>query len=627
MSTDDFGSIANTDRWRGRATSAVNYEEYDSFEKYYRDLADDIFPFPAYHDYQDEILYETLKAYLVDDYLNVVIEGPTGIGKSAINVTVAQVLGVIASQQEAIEAHFRISLRHLNDGSAFYTTPQKSLRNQLAEDEDLKNAVAMLKARRDYICEASGEDCAECPVNTDSDKSCRNRAGCTYWTNKMDAVEHHVAIITFAMLIVDQYLPPSDEAGRLSFEDRDLVIVDEGHSVEGQSASLFAGFELSPQRLPGEVYGDAGDKINWDDDRFGDVIPVIEEIMQRASKFIREHEDDDSMSTKVENCEALLRKIRYAYRSHNEGEGWVIDVEEAPRYRASGTTKMMAVQPVRVDDFLSEFIWSRGRRHLITSATIPFRNNISRWAERIGLDENVKFISKPTPFPVEHRLIHTNTMVGSMSSGEEDDNWPAAMDKLEEIASHHKGEKGLVHSVSYPRAKRLQKSLGEANVMIDKPDLDTSAVITKWQNSTKDILVSPAMTEGVDLHGDMCRWQVLLKVPFAYMGDSRVSYLLQEKNEWNWYMENAATDIIQSVGRAVRGPEPEEAASYYVLDEKFKSIIARTSPPEYFLNAVSGSAPDHWEDPSAAPWRDDDYEEGGNDVDRALENLKNIKKD
>lgn len=620
----DFGTMGGS-RHRGRLTSGVDHRDYDDFMTYVKAVADTMFPFSGYHDYQDEILYETLEAFLVDDYLNVVVEGPTGIGKSAINVTVAQVLGEIASQQEAIEDHFSISLRHLNDGSAFYTTPQKSLRNQLAEDEDLQEAVHMLRARQDYTCGATGEDCQECPVNTDPDESCRQRGDCTYWNNLMKTCENHVAILTFARLIVDHYIPAEDEAGRLSFTDRDLVIVDEGHGAEGQSASLFAGFDLSPISLPKEVYGDAGDKISWDAEQWEDVEHAVEEIMVRASKFINEHEDDKSKQTKVENCENVLRKMQYAQKTHNNGRGWVVNVDEVNRYGETGTTKKMHIEPVRVDEFLDEFIWSRGRRHLITSATIPFRGNISGWAERIGIDERVKFISKESPFPVEHRLIHANTMVGQMDSDHEDENWNAAMQQIEEIHDHHKGEKGLIHSVSYPRAERVAKSLGEANVIYDEQDLNTDAVIDKWQNSDKDILVTPAATEGVDLHGDKCRWQVLLKVPYPYLGDSRVSYLVFEENEWTWYMEQAMTDVIQSVGRAVRGPEPSEAASYYVIDEKFTELIGRTSPPDYFLDAIRGNAPEHWDDPYAAPWRDESYEPGGDDVSKALDNLQNIK--
>lgn len=602
----NFGSVGFS-RSLGKIPTSVNYEDYDTFREYYCAVADDVFPFPEYNDYQDEILYEVLEAYLEDDYLNVVVEGPTGIGKSAVNVTVAQVLGIVAGLQNALEEHFGITLRHLNDGSAFYTTPQKSLRNQLAEDDDLENAVRMLKARADYYCQVGKTNCSDCRITESSDESCRSQSGCTYWNAKMTATSAHIAVLTFAMLIVDNHLPAADDSGRISFEDRDLVIVDEGHGVEGQSASLFAGFDLSPWSLTPEVYGDAGKKISWDADRMEDVHDVLREIQFRGKRYVENNEgetldatDGDSDVDRVKNT---LRKIDYALETYHEGEGWVVNVDEISEKDGPGMTKKMQIKPVRVDDFLKKFIWSRGRRRLVTSATIPFRNNIGRWAERIGLSEDVKFISKPTPFPREHRLIHTNTMVGSMSSSDEDANWRQAMNTIKEIHSHHKGEKGVIHSVSYSRTEKVVKWLGEDVAMADDPDLDTDALLERWQDSDKDIFVSPTVTEGVDLYEDKCRWQVLLKVPFAYGGDSRVSYLLNEKKEWNWYYECAATDFIQSVGRAVRGSEPEEAASYYVIDEKLKSIISRVSIPDYILEAITGDDPKHWENPSAAPWR------------------------
>jgi Rad3-related DNA helicase len=83
-----------------------------------------------------------------------------------------------------------------------------------------------------------------------------------------------------------------------------------------------------------------------------------------------------------------------------------------------------------------------------------------------------------------------------------------------------------------------------------------------------------------------------------------VSYLLNELHQWNWYYQTAGIHIQQSVGRAVRGPEPSEAASYYVVDSKFGDVMFnRTTPPEWFTEAITQDAPEHWENPDAAPWR------------------------
>jgi len=346
--------------------------------------------------------------------------------------------------------------------------------------------------------------------------------------------------------------------------------------------------------------------VSWSADRLDDVRGVVESIRERAEQFIAEHENLENYQGQVERCEDIARKINYCLQTADRGRGWVVDIEGVAERDGNGTTRGIKLEPVRVDDFLADFVWSRGRRRLITSATIPFRDDVENWADRIGLDGDVKFISKPTPFPEEHRLIHLNTMVGSMSSDGEDENWDAAMAQLREIASHHEGEKGLVHSVSYPRAERVGRSLPDDLVVVHDSETPQPMAVQEWQSDEGgDILVSPTMTEGEDLHGDLCRWQVLLKVPFANIGASRVDYLLNEEHEWQWYYENAGIDIIQSVGRAVRGPEPEEAASFYVIDEKFEDVMHRTHPPDYFVSAVRDDPPAHWADPSAAPWRDD----------------------
>jgi Rad3-related DNA helicase len=586
------------------STDITNYPETEyGFKQYLHDLADDLFPFPDYREYQDEIVYETLEAMFIDDYENVIVEGPTGIGKSPFNVTVSRVFKILNSQQRQIFDYFGVRITGLANGKSFYTTPQKSLRNQLAEDDDLREYLKMLKSRRDYTCGETGNNCSDCAIRSSSERVCSEQVGCTYWNNKREAIESYSAVITFAMLIVDNYMPHKDENGKiLSFGDRDLVIVDEGHNSEGQSSSLFAGFTLSPWKIPEEVYDDAGEEANWGDDRYEDVRSIVLEIQRRANRFANRHENDSQLQAKVEQCEDISRKISYCDKTHEEGEGWVVNIDEVSNRRSSGTTKSIEIKPVRVDDFLEEFVWSRGNRRLITSATIPFRGNVQKWADRIGLDGDVKFISKRTPFPEEHRLIHLNTMVGEMSGDNEDKNWPVAMAQINEIHSHHEGEKGLIHTVSYPRAERVADSL-DCDVILDEKDKETEAMITKWQNSDTDIMLSPTMMQGVDLHTDLCRWQVLLKAPFAYAGDSRVSYLLNEKYEWDWYFEETGMDIIQSVGRAVRGPEPEEAASFYVLDEKFDDVMMRTNPPEYFVEAIRDDPPEHWENTEAAPWR------------------------
>ena len=589
-----------------RVEPIANYSRNrDGLRNYLFDLADELFPFPGFRDYQDEILHGALEALFIEGHTNVVIDGPTGIGKSPVNVTLGRVFKHLAKNKRRLEDHFNYKLYGIESGKSFYTTPQKQLRNQLAEDVDLQEYVTMLKSRQDYICGASGDNCKECSVPDESeDASCRTIAGCTYWRAKARAMDDDIAALTFAMLVVDNYLPTylmtdGFEDEQISFDDRDLVIVDEGHGLESQVASLFAGFTVSPWVLPNEVYRNTDDKISWDYERFEEVTHILNALYDRATNFVDRHDEDPNKKAEVDQCKDFIKKVEYCHREVKDGRPWTVTVSE---FGNMGQKKMV-ISPVDVDKFLETFIWNRGKKRIISSATIPYRENISEWAERLGLEGSTKLIGRPMPFPEAHRLIHTNTIVGSMSGDGEERNWRKVINTIREIHGHHEGENGLIHTNSYKRAEKLADSLGRSNVIVQDQEKDKDVVIEEWVNSGKDILISPSMMEGVDLHGDRCRWQVLLKVPYPYLGDSRVSYLLDERNDWDWYMESASLDVQQSVGRAVRGPEPSEAASYYVIDGAFNKLMNRTKPPEWFTEAIRDEPPEHWDDPEAAPWR------------------------
>jgi len=574
------------------------FQNRNGLRDYLFDLADELFPFPGYRDHQQEILNSSLEALFIEGHENVIIDGPVGIGKSPINVTIGRVVSHLAANKEKIERYFNFPLHGIDTGKSFYTTPQKQLRNQLANDDDLAPFIEMLKSRQDYICKASGDNCKDCTLSTErEDASCRTIPGCTYWGAKERGMDADIVALTFAMVVVDNYIPekiPLKHGGeeQLSFGNRDVIIVDEGHNLENQVASLFAGFSISPWKLPDEIYEGIDERIGWNFERYEEIEGILNDLIGRAKDYIEQYEDIPNKEIPVEQCENFVRKAKFCQNEVSNGRPWVVTVSEL----SNTGKKKVNIKPVDVDNFLQKFIWSRGSKRVISSATIPYRENIEKWADRIGLDGSTKLITKPMPFPEENRLIQKETIVGSMSGGGEDEHWRDVVETIQSISEKHDGEKGLIHTTSYKRAKKLADELGMENVKVhnwkkvgqkwEKDEKDTSVAIKEWNNSDKDILLSPSMMEGVDLHDDLCRWQVLMKVPYGYIGDSRVSYLLNERHDWEWYNQTTMLDVMQSVGRAVRGPE--DYASYYVIDGAFEKLMGKVSTPDWFDSAIRG---------------------------------------
>lgn len=568
------------------------------------------FPFDGFREYQQEILHEAARAlYENPDINTVVIDAPTGIGKSAINMT-------IGKQAK---------------GGAFYTTPQKKLRNQLQDDDDLLDMHAALRSRRDYSCDSvpsrladenRSYDCDSCPVNVRGDVSCREM-GCAYWQAKESAMKAQIATLTFAFLIVDNRVPTyslleSGEA-QISFDDREVGIIDEAHTLAEQCASLHAGSTLSSYSLgtreiaaydisaqspddvseavrsedvnPYRVFNDEmkrvlSEKEPWvevDDLDIMDLKPVIEETVDAINKkleLLTAIKLSESGGDVESQLESLSWRLEMVLEDIDEGRPWVLTGGE------SDTDEFeVSLYPVYVDRFLENNVWNRVDQLVLSTATLPFRNNPKKWVSRIGRDpEKTKVISKPMPFPAENRQVRADFQIGSMSSDGVDEHWDEIIERLREISRRHPSEKGLVHTVSYDRAERLHNALPELTMYHDpKKDLTSAGWINKWQQSDKQMFLSPSMTEGVDLHGDLCRFQVLVKVPYRNISDPRVNYLINEENDWDWYHDVAAREIIQSIGRAVRSPE--DYATYYVLDSKFDQVM-KNRTPEWLEEAI-----------------------------------------
>jgi len=519
----------------------------------------------SFRDHQREIIVETIEALWGEGYDNVLIEGPTGIGKSAINF----VLG------------------HLSDG-AFYTTPQKSLRNQLADDDALSEGMSALRGRRDYMCSVSDVNCDECPVNLSNDDSCRSTPGCTYWSAKTRAMRSQIAALTFAYLIVDNYLPTiTDDGEQISFADRELGIIDECHTLEGQVASLFAGFKASPWTVPPDVFSVVRDDIRRlsDPDRHGDVHHILEDLDDACQRYLERHGGDPEYEDLVDRCENFRQKFSYYEAEISEGRDWVVDVEDTQHPNGSQVDTLQ-MKPVRVDRFLSHFIWSRADKWILSTATMPYRQNPERWVDRLGLDGDTKVIRKPMPFPKERRQIHTSTMIDTFSGGGDEENWDEIVATVEALARNHEGENGLVHTASYDRAEDLVESLPGYLAMSDERGVDSDEMVERWQDSPEQILCSPSMTEGVDLKYDLCRWQVLLKVPYPNSHqDSRVAYMLDERSDWEWYYQETGLKVWQSIGRAMRAED--DRADYYVLDGSFRDVMESTQPPIWVIEALT----------------------------------------
>lgn len=147
---------------------------------------------------------------------------------------------------------------------------------------------------------------------------------------------------------------------------------------------------------------------------------------------------------------------------------------------------------------------------------------------------------------------------------------------MQAILDEHQDEKGIIHCHTYKIARYLKyniKSRKYANRILIHDSQNRDAVLQKHMNSKEPtVLLSPSMTEGVDLKGDLSRFQIICKVPYPYLGDPIIRKRMSKNSKW--YPMKAAMSIVQACGRSVR--TVDDTAVTYILDSDWSSFYRKT---------------------------------------------------
>lgn len=144
-------------------------------------------------------------------------------------------------------------------------------------------------------------------------------------------------------------------------------------------------------------------------------------------------------------------------------------------------------------------------------------------------------------------------------SSEDEKRW---IERVDEILSKRSDRKGLVHTVSYARAKRLGEALGTNGhgkrlILNGAADPESQTAREAFERHCRagadSVLVSPSFSTGWDFAGKAAEYQIIAKLPIP---DSR-SKVMQARCEWDrGYTDYlAAQELVQACGRVQRSYE------------------------------------------------------------------------
>lgn len=322
--------------------------------------------------------------------------------------------------------------------------------------------------------------------------------------------------------------------------------------------------------------GETVKAIEWLNTHFLPAGEVEEERMKiQIRQYIHDDERDKAieLSARHDALDKYLCKVR-RFQGTNP-EDWFTYTDSA--------TGSLVMKPLSASLFSEELLFDKGKRIIMMSATILDKKSFIR---SLGIEgSQAGFLRLESEFPVENRLIHFYPM-GKMSAAHQDKTIPAMLKMVEKILRKHSNEKGIIHCQSY----KIQKIIADhfegtphGSRLLTHTSKDRNDVINYHVRSEDPtILLSPSMTEGLDLRDDLSRFQIITKVPFPYIGDAFIKARMDR--DPSWYMWQTALTLVQATGRSIRSAT--DSASTYILDSDFG----------YFLSRADSILPDWWKE-------------------------------
>ena len=290
-------------------------------------------------------------------------------------------------------------------------------------------------------------------------------------------------------------------------------------------------------------------------DQFGG--KKFREKLSQFQKISRQHDLLKSHVTKIESFVKMYDK-----------ENWIFETSKTSQRESIRAT----FKPIDVAPYAEESLFRLGEKIILMSATII---DPKTFCQTLGIPlSQCSFISIPSPFSTENRPIILSP-VGSMSSRKIETTLPNLAEAVKLILDNHAGEKGIVHCHTYKIANYLKRSLSRSkykNRILIHDHTNRDQILKEHIVSKTDtVLLSPSMTEGVDLRDDISRFQIICKVPFPYLGDKLIK---KRMNKFpGWYNLQTAKTIVQSAGRSIRSKD--DHAVTYILDTDFKRFFYR----------------------------------------------------
>lgn len=509
---------------------------------------------------QVEIL-DKMDSLIKSGYKRIIVSAPTGIGKSYVAKAVADSLG-----------------------SAFIVTSTKQLQDQYRADfPEMKVIKGMSNFECYQLMEKSGVrerdaamakglrcDRGQCTIKSGSRtiSTCKFRTAeetgrqCAYYRQKDDGLAFGQAILNYAMYFQLKKFQPD-----LPGVDRDVAIFDEAHTIEGEVVR-FIGYDVW-----GSYLEETGlDQRDFDLESVPGMLDLLDTLRESYGELIQRSELEPDTPGEVMRLKRITSRfdgiVDIRRDIHANTDNFIM---QEPQFDQAGSLSRASVVPLEVSKYVPNLFDSEIQ--VFMSATID-KDNFSRI---MGMDDCGYIDIPKSPFPAQNRNVRFLD-VARLNSRSPDSDEEAVAAVINRMMENHVGSRGLILTSSKARCYRLLRRLSRDQAKrvqlahsVNEDNITMNEILAAHADTHNGVLLSSSLWQGIDLKGDLSRFQIIEKCPYPNLGDSRVA--AKARADRNWYTYQTVVRLLQGLGRSVR--DKDDSAVTYVMDSSVRDLLER----------------------------------------------------
>tara|TARA_Y100000385_G_scaffold291952_1_gene374528 strand:+ start:3345 stop:5171 length:1827 start_codon:yes stop_codon:yes gene_type:complete len=576
---------------------------------------------------QRETVENICNHYLEDPNGTVVIDAPTGTGKSIIAMWCSYILKTLGNQ-------------------GYIVTSDKTLQSQYEKDfMSYKLDWPSVKGVDNYECDVNGLpfSVGECKMRGYShaqSESLPCAQTCDYLNARKKAINRSVTLLNYSFWLIQQNYVNRRLAQKQSekddgnsniggpmalnaeldldrfdnffpFKKRDFCFFDEAHKVDEIVQEHFSPFfkKISLFSTVTLIEFLVGEGIETPNISRSYMESLIQSILTEQSK--------DRMVFHLGKLKGLLGRVLTTRRDLQKrakfkfGRG--VDSKLPRKWKkAFGQLDMLKDIHCKVEDYLEiiekegleTMLWTQNlvdgeiklmclsesgmiKKHLhdragfkvFMSATI---GEPKTFIKVMGI-EKAKFIRLSNGFDYKKSpIIFVNRWKMSMSHKHK--SLPKAIRMLDKILEKHKGHRGLIHTGSYEFSKYIKQHSNHIRRIIEyNKSSEKEEAILRFKNGVNGVIMGPSILEGLDFADETCRFQIFFKVPYPSLGDPLTKEKIKQSP--GWYDWKTGITLQQGAGRSIRNEN--DWAVTYILDACFNNLINKSEFfPENFKQRI-----------------------------------------